>query len=59
MSSRLETSCTGSQTSWSLGRHVYSVLSDGNVKVRKHALMVLGHLVLSNMLKVKGRVSAS
>ena len=38
--------------------HIYSVLSDGNVKVRKHALMVLSHLILNDMLKVKGHVSA-
>ena len=38
-------------------RHVYSALEDPDAKVRKHALMVLSHLILNDMLKVKGHVS--
>ncbi|QDZ24827.1 subunit 1 of condensin complex [Chloropicon primus] len=38
-------------------KHIYQVLEDQDTKVRKHALMVLSHLILNDMLKVKGHVS--
>lgn len=39
-------------------KHVYQVLEDRDTKVRKHGLMVLSHLILNDMLKVKGHVSS-
>jgi condensin complex subunit 1 len=39
-------------------KHIYQILEDDDTKVRKHALMVLSHLILNDMLKVKGHVSS-
>ena len=36
---------------------LYSQLRDSDVRVRKNMLMVLTHLILNDMVKVKGRVS--
>jgi hypothetical protein len=36
--------------------HMYSRLRDGNVTVRKNAVMVLTHLILNDMIKIKGQV---
>jgi condensin complex subunit 1 len=37
--------------------HLYSGLRDPSRKVRRHTLMVLTHLILNDMVKVKGQVS--
>lgn len=37
--------------------HMYVPLKDPHVTVRKHALMVLTHLILNDMMKVKGYIS--
>lgn len=37
--------------------HMYVPLKDSHVTVRKHALMVLTHLILNDMMKVKGYIS--
>lgn len=37
--------------------HMYAALGDPEVKVRKTALMVLSHLILNDMMKVKGHIS--
>lgn len=37
--------------------HMYARLSDDDVNVRYNALMVLTHLILNDMVKVKGQVS--
>jgi condensin complex subunit 1 len=37
--------------------HLYSRLRDEDVSVRKNALMVLTHLILNDMIKVKGQIS--
>lgn len=37
--------------------HMYGRLRDSDVKVRKNAVMVLTHLILNDMIKVKGQVS--
>lgn len=36
--------------------HLYACLRDSSVKVRRHTLMVLTHLILNDMVKVKGQV---
>jgi condensin complex subunit 1 len=36
---------------------LYACLRDSSVKVRRHTLMVLTHLILNDMIKVKGQVS--
>lgn len=36
--------------------HIYGWLSDENEKVRKTTLMVLTHLILNDMIKVKGQI---
>ena len=36
--------------------HLYRRLGDANVSVRKNALMVLTHLILNGMVKVKGQL---
>jgi len=36
--------------------HLYACLRDGSTKVRRHTLMVLTHLILNDMVKVKGQV---
>jgi condensin complex subunit 1 len=36
--------------------HMYSCLRDSSIKVRRHTLMVLSHLILNDMVKVKGQV---
>lgn len=36
--------------------HLYACLRDHSTKVRRHTLMVLTHLVLNDMVKVKGQV---
>ena len=38
-------------------KHMYGRLRDGDVTVRKNAVMVLTHLILNDMIKVKGQVS--
>lgn len=38
-------------------QRLYSCLRDSSTRVRRHALMVLTHLILNDMVKVKGRVS--
>lgn len=38
--------------------HMYSRLTDSNLLVRYNTLMVLTHLILNDMIKVKGQVSA-
>ena len=35
---------------------MYARLRDGNVSVRKNAVMVLTHLILNDMIKIKGQV---
>lgn len=35
---------------------LYACLRDGSAKVRRHTLMVLTHLILNDMVKVKGQV---
>jgi len=37
--------------------HVYARLRDSDIRVRKNALMVLTHLILNDMIKVKGQIS--
>jgi condensin complex subunit 1 len=37
--------------------HLYARLRDKDASVRKHALMVLTHLILNDMIKVKGQIS--
>eukprot|EP00887_Chlorella_sp_A99_P003643 scaffold7.g3643.t1 len=37
--------------------HVYRPLDDGDAGVRKNALMVLTHLILNDMMKVKGHIA--
>ena len=37
--------------------HVYAQLRDADLRVRKNTLLVLTHLILNDMVKVKGRVS--
>ncbi|DAZ98997.1 TPA: hypothetical protein N0F65_011252, partial [Lagenidium giganteum] len=37
--------------------HLYARLRDNNVGVRKNAIVVLSHLVLNDMIKVKGQIS--
>ncbi|ETW09741.1 hypothetical protein, variant 1 [Aphanomyces invadans] len=37
--------------------HIYARLRDVNVNVRKNTIMVLTHLILNDMVKVKGQVS--
>jgi len=37
--------------------HMYSRLRDDNATVRKNAVMVLTHLILNDMIKIKGQVS--
>lgn len=37
--------------------HLYACLRDASTKVRRHTLMVLTHLILNDMIKVKGQVS--
>ncbi|RLN99839.1 hypothetical protein DYB28_000540 [Aphanomyces astaci] len=37
--------------------HIYARLRDINVNVRKNTIMVLTHLILNDMVKVKGQVS--
>lgn len=36
--------------------HIYSSLRDADRKVRKHTLMVLSHLILNDMVKVKSNI---
>eukprot|EP00002_Diphylleia_rotans_P020081 TRINITY_DN3890_c0_g1_i1.p1 TRINITY_DN3890_c0_g1~~TRINITY_DN3890_c0_g1_i1.p1 ORF type:complete len:1362 (-),score=299.82 TRINITY_DN3890_c0_g1_i1:274-4359(-) len=36
--------------------HIYSRLDDENASVKKHALMVLTHLILNDMIKIKGQI---
>ena len=36
--------------------HLYACLRDQSTKVRRHTLMVLTHLILNDMVKVKGQV---
>jgi condensin complex subunit 1 len=36
---------------------MYAPLKDPDVSVRKNALMVLSHLILNDMIKVKGEIS--
>lgn len=36
--------------------HLYACLRDSSTKVRRHTLMVLTHLILNDMVKVKGQV---
>ena len=36
--------------------HMYACLRDASTKVRRHTLMVLTHLILNDMVKVKGQV---
>jgi condensin complex subunit 1 len=38
--------------------HLYARLSDESVLVRKNTMTVLSHLILNDMLKVKGQISA-
>ncbi|XXQ38080.1 non-SMC mitotic condensation complex subunit 1, N-term [Plasmodiophora brassicae] len=38
--------------------HMYAPLKDGVPRVRKNTLMVLSHLILNDMIKVKGEISA-
>lgn len=40
---------------WS--QHIYQRLKDSDPVVRKHALMVLTHLILNDMMKIKGCIS--
>ena len=37
--------------------HVYAQLRDADLRVRKNTLLVLTHLILNDMVKVKGQVS--
>ena len=37
--------------------HIYSRLQDSSVIVRKNTLTVLTHLILNDMVKVKGQIS--
>lgn len=37
--------------------HLYSLLRDPEERVRKNAVMVLTHLILNDMIKVKGQIS--
>ena len=37
--------------------HIYARLQDDNVMVRKNAVMVLTHLILNDMIKIKGQIS--
>jgi len=37
--------------------NIYAMLRDTNNRVRKNALMVLTHLILNDMIKVKGQIS--
>jgi condensin complex subunit 1 len=37
---------------------IYACLQDSSTKVRRHTLMVLTHLILNDMVKVKGQVCA-
>ena len=37
--------------------HLYSRLQDDDIRVRKNTLMVLTHLILNDMIKVKGQIS--
>ena len=37
--------------------HLYAQLRDGEPRVRKNVLMVLTHLILNDMVKVKGQIS--
>ena len=37
--------------------HIYALLRDSCIKVRRHTMMVLTHLILNDMVKVKGNVS--
>lgn len=36
---------------------VYAILRDKDPRVRKNTLMVLSHLILNDMIKVKGQIS--
>lgn len=36
--------------------HIYSALQDEDVRVRKNTLMALTHLILNDMIKVKGQI---
>lgn len=36
--------------------HIYAALEDRDVRVRKNALMALSHLILNDMVKVKGQM---
>ncbi|CAI5959032.1 unnamed protein product [Closterium sp. NIES-65] len=38
--------------------HAYTALSDGDAFVRRQALLVLSHLILNDMMKVKGHISS-
>ncbi|XP_004345622.1 condensin XCAP-D2 chain [Capsaspora owczarzaki ATCC 30864] len=38
--------------------HIYARLADQDVRVRKNTLMVLTHLILNDMIRVKGQISA-
>jgi len=38
------------------GKHLYGCLRDSSTVVRRHTLMVLTHLILNDMVKVKGQV---
>ncbi|KAL6070680.1 meiotic chromosome condensation, variant 2 [Balamuthia mandrillaris] len=38
--------------------HIYAALRDPSTKVRRNTLMVLTHLILNDMLKVKGNIAA-
>mmetsp|Transcript_29630 Transcript_29630/g.74361 ORF Transcript_29630/g.74361 Transcript_29630/m.74361 type:complete len:152 (-) Transcript_29630:531-986(-) len=38
--------------------HLYQVLGDPDVRVRKNAVMVITHLILNDMMKVKGHIAA-
>ena len=40
---------------WS--EHMYAALKDKDTTTRKNALMVLSHLILNNMIKIKGPIS--
>ena len=37
--------------------HVYAQLRDADLRVRKNTLLVLTHLILNDMVKVKGQVA--
>jgi condensin complex subunit 1 len=37
--------------------HMYAILNDPDTSVRSNTLMVLSHLVLNDMMKVKGHIS--